>query len=80
MASRPIPRDSKPGWEEQHQVFVDIAADTKQEILLIRDSIVSGLSRHWRAWSKYFEPLQALNFGIGGERQNTTCSTETTKW
>ena len=68
MASKPIPRKSKPGWEEQHKMFVDIAANTKQEILLIGDSIVSGLSRYQKVWSKYFEPLQALNFGIGGDR------------
>ena len=49
-------------------MFVDIAANTKQEILLIGDSIVSGLSRYRKVWSKYFEPLQALNFGIGGDR------------
>ena len=49
-------------------MFVDIAVNTKQETLLIGDSIVSGLSRYWKVWSKYFEPLQALNFGIGGDR------------
>ena len=42
MASKLIPRNSKPGWEEQQQMFVDVAANTKQEILLIGDSIVSG--------------------------------------
>ena len=68
MASKPIQRNSKPGWEEQHQMFVDIAANTKQELLLIGDSIVSELSRYGKVWSKYFEPLQALNFGIGGDR------------
>ena len=26
------------------------------------------LYRYWKVWSKYFEPLQALNFGIGGDR------------
>ena len=49
-------------------MFVDIAADTKQEILLTGDSISSGLSQYRKVWSKYFEPLQALNFGIGGNR------------
>ena len=49
-------------------MFVDIAANTKQEILPIGDSIVSGLSRYWKVWSKYFEPLQALKLAIGGDR------------
>ena len=79
MASKPIPRNSKPGWEEQHKVFVDIVANTKQEILLIGDSIVSGLSCCQKVWSKYFEPLQAFNFGIGGDRTQNFAM-EITKW
>ena len=49
-------------------MFVDIVANANQEILLIGDSIVSGLSRCRKVWSKYFEPHRALNFGIGGDR------------
>ena len=30
--------------------------------------MVKGLARYHRVWSKYFEPLRALNFGVGGDR------------
>ena len=45
-----------------------------QEILLIGDSVVSGLSRYRKVWSKYFEPLQALNFSMGGDRTQNVLS------
>ena len=34
---------------------------------MISDSIVSGLTRYSRVWSKYFEPLNTLNFGSPGD-------------
>ena len=36
--------------------------------LLIGDSIIAGLSRYPEVWKRYFEPLNALNCGIGGDR------------
>ena len=36
--------------------------------VLVGDSLVNGLARYHRVWSKYFEPLRALNFGVGGDR------------
>ena len=54
MGLKPLPRFYKPGWFDQH-------------VLLIDDSIVSGLSRYSRVWSKYFEPYDVLNFGSPGD-------------
>ena len=45
-----------------------LSETSRAEILLIGDSIISGLSRYHSVWSKYFRPLQVLNFGIGGDR------------
>ena len=45
-----------------------IAARSLLSVLLIGDSLVNGLARYHRVWSKYFEPLRALNFGVGGDR------------
>ena len=67
MALKPLPRFYKPGWREKHNSFVDNAKCTSSRILLIGDSIVSGLTRYSRVWSKYFEPLNALNFGSPGD-------------
>ena len=45
-----------------------ITAGSLSAVLLVGDSLVNGLTRYHRVWSKYFEPLRALNFGVGGDR------------
>eukprot|EP00795_Rhopilema_esculentum_P017748 gene17748-9420_t len=67
-ASTPIGRNTKPGWYAEHDKFVHISQTAGAGILLIGDSIINGLSRYHSVWSKYFGPLRALNFGIGGDR------------
>ena len=65
-ASSPMGRDNKHGWYEEHEKFVAITAGSLSSVLLVGDSLVNGLARYHRVWSKYFEPLRALNFGVGG--------------
>ena len=67
-ASSPIGRDNEHGWYEEHEKFVAIAAGSLSSVLLVGDSLVNGLARYHRVWSKYFKPLRALNFGVGGDR------------
>ena len=67
-ATSPIGRDNKHGWYEEHEKFVAIATRSLSSVLLVGDSMVKGLARYHRVWSKYFEPLHALNFGVGGDR------------
>lgn len=67
-ATTPATRDNKPGWHAEHDKFVEIAKSSNANVLLIGDSIIQGLSRYAKIWTKYFTPLKALNFGIGGER------------
>ena len=67
MALKLLPRFYKPGWRENHSSFVDTAKCSSSKILLIGDSIVSGLTRYSRVWSKYFEPFDTLNFGSPGD-------------
>ena len=64
----PIGRDNKHGWYEEHEKFVAIAAGSLSSVLLVGYSLVNGLARYHRVWSKYFKPLHALNFGVGGDR------------
>ena len=45
-----------------------IATGSLSSVLLVGDSLVNGLARYHRVWSKYFEPLRALNFGVSGDR------------
>ena len=67
-ASSPMGCDNKHGWYEEHEKFVAIAAGSLSSVLLVGDSLVNGLARYHRVWSKYFKPLHALNFGVGGDR------------
>ena len=67
-ASSPMGRDNKHGWYKEHEKFVAIAAGSLSSVFLVGDSLVNGLTRYHRVWSKYFEPLRALNFGVGGDR------------
>ena len=68
MASKPTPRSYKQGWENQHTSFVSIATESKLTIVLIGDSIINRLCRYRRVWSELSEPVNALNFGIRGDR------------
>ena len=61
-------RDNKHSWFEEHEKFVAITAGSLSSVLLVGDSLVNGLARYHRVWSKYFEPLHALNFGVGGDQ------------
>ena len=48
--------------------------DLKPNTLLLRDSIVAGLSRCPNVWKEYFAPINALNLGTGGDRvKNVLC-------
>ena len=78
----PAPRDANDGrfggqaFIERHEEFLKLAREKPCEIVFLGDSITdmwreddrSGVARGKRVWEKYFEPLHALNFGIGGDR------------
>ena len=67
-ATTPCTRDNKPGWHAEHEKHVEIAKTSSANVLLIGDSIIQGLARYPKIWTKYFASLKTLNFGIGGER------------
>jgi lysophospholipase L1-like esterase len=64
-AVTPAPREK--GWMKRHEGFVEIAKKGGVDVLFLGDSITDGW-RKQQAWKKYFEPLKAANFGIGGDR------------
>jgi lysophospholipase L1-like esterase len=71
-AATPAPRmgkGNKPdaGWMRRHEGFVKIAKGGDVDVLFLGDSITDAW-RNQKAWKKYFEPLKAANFGIGGDR------------
>ena len=73
MGLTPLARLYWPGWFDQHKSFLDTAKCSSSEMLLVGDSIDSGLSRYYRAWSKYFEPYDAFNFGPPGDCGRMLC-------
>jgi lysophospholipase L1-like esterase len=78
----PVPRDPDDGrfggeaFLKRHKEFLALARQQPCDVLFIGDSITdmwrederSGVLRGKRVWDRYFAPLRALNFGIGGDR------------
>lgn len=64
-AIRPEPRDA--GWVNRHEGFVAEAKKGNAEILFMGDSITDGW-RGQKLWKEKYEPLKAVNFGIGGDQ------------
>ena len=55
-------------WYRMHADDVEIAEAGEGKILFIGDSITQGWSGPGLdAWNEHFEPLGAINFGIGGD-------------
>ena len=67
MALSATVRFKNSNWLEcyrYHYLFLNQLTNT----LLLGDSIIAGCSRYLKVWQRYFTPLKALNFGIGGDR------------
>ncbi|HEV3262631.1 MAG TPA: platelet-activating factor acetylhydrolase IB subunit [Gemmataceae bacterium] len=63
-AVKPVPKDVN-----RHEGFLKEAKKGGIDVLFLGDSITDG----WRGggkdvWNKYYKPLHAANFGIGGDR------------
>jgi lysophospholipase L1-like esterase len=80
-AAAPVPRMDEggqpdAGWMKRHEDFVKVAKRGKVDVLFLGDSITdewggeghSSKAAGGKVWSKYFVPLKAANFGIGGDR------------
>jgi lysophospholipase L1-like esterase len=72
-AIKPSPRMTQqpdPNWLKRHESFCALAKKGDIDVLFLGDSITDA----WRGkpqqpiWEKYFAPLKAANFGIGGDR------------
>jgi lysophospholipase L1-like esterase len=67
VATTPVPRDEK--WMVKHEAFNEISKQGEAELVFLGDSITQGWSGKGKAaWEKYWAPLKAANFGIGGDR------------
>ncbi len=58
-----------PGTEKKHESFNEISKQGEAELVFLGDSITAGWSgRGKEVWEKYWAPMKAANFGIGGDR------------
>ena len=65
----PTLRSTNTNWLGRHEGFVAQAKQGGVDILFLGDSITD----YWRnrgsnVWNKYYAPMHAANFGIGGDR------------
>lgn len=66
-ATQPVPRDQR--WMVRHESFNTISKKGEAQLVFLGDSITQGWEGKGKAaWEKYFAPLNAANFGIGGDR------------
>ena len=58
-----------PGTEKRHESFNEISKKGEAELVFLGDSITHGWEGKGKeVWAKYWAPLKAANFGIGGDR------------
>jgi lysophospholipase L1-like esterase len=58
-----------PGTEPRHESFNEISKQGEAQLVFLGDSITHGWDGKGKAvWEKYWAPLKAANFGIGGDR------------
>jgi lysophospholipase L1-like esterase len=60
-----------PGTEKRHESFNEISKKGEAELVFLGDSITHGwdsAGKGKEVWEKYWAPLKAANFGIGGDR------------
>lgn len=66
LALSPAPH---PGKEQLHESFNEISQKGGVDLVFLGDSITQGWSGRGKdAWAKYWAPMNAANFGIGGDR------------
>lgn len=52
-------------WDKMHAEDTLIAEYDQVDVLFVGDSITAGWD--WKTWEQHFAPLNAANFGIGGD-------------
>lgn len=59
----------EPGLVQRHQSFNQVSKQGTSQVVFLGDSITQGWEGAGKeAWAKTWAPLQAANFGIGGDR------------
>ncbi len=64
--TREYPWMSVASWKQRHEGFLKRAKEGKIDLLFLGDSITEGWGNN-AVWQKHYAPLNAANFGIGGD-------------
>jgi len=65
--TEPVPRPGS--WMNQHEKFLARAKQGDIDLLFLGDSITAGWAGGGKGvWQRFYEPRNAANFGIGGDR------------
>ncbi len=67
LAIDPKPREG--GWVKRHESFNEISKKGEAQLVFLGDSITQGWEGNGKeVWARFWAPLKAANFGIGGDR------------
>lgn len=67
LAIDPKPREGS--WVKRHETFNEISKKGEAQLVFLGDSITQGWEGNGKeVWAKFWAPLMAANFGIGGDR------------
>lgn len=67
------PKAPPASWQQTHWGFVSKAKQGGVEVLFLGDSITKGWSGAGKEiWAQHYQPLKALNIGIGGDTTRQT--------
>lgn len=64
--TKEYPWMSVAAWRQMHEGYVKRAKEGKIDLVFLGDSITQGWGNN-AVWQKHYEPLAAVNFGIGGD-------------
>lgn len=64
--TREYPWMSVAAWRQKHENFLKRAREGKIDLIFLGDSITEGWGQN-AVWEKHYAPLNAANFGIGGD-------------
>ena len=64
----PLARPLKAKWFQMHRKHCFLLNSKSFKSILIGDSLMAGLHRYCKIWNNFFEPIDALNIGIRGDK------------
>ena len=68
LTTIPLARPFKAKWFQKHREHCFLLNSSSFKFILIGESLVIGLHRYYKMWNNFFKPIDALKYGIGGDK------------